>query len=171
VTVLEDTSGNVLNVGRKTRTIPPAIRRALGLRDQGCRFPGCCETRFVDAHHIHHLCDGGETRLDNLILLCRHHHSLLHQEGFEIVQGNKGFEFVRADGRKFPHALSTQFAQSDEGLDGSLAIEAEDHTLGLGIDARTAVTLWLGESMDYGYAVGTLMDIAEARAQGPQQAA
>src|SRR5688572_7357831 len=44
VTVLEDTAGNVLNVGRKTRTIPPAIRRALTLRDQGCRFPGCCET-------------------------------------------------------------------------------------------------------------------------------
>jgi hypothetical protein len=71
VTVLEDASGTVLNVGRKTRTIPPAIRRALTLRDQGCRFPGCCETRFVDAHHIHHWCDGGETRLDNLILMCR----------------------------------------------------------------------------------------------------
>ena len=54
VTVLEDKTGSVLNVGRRTRTIPPAIRRALILRDQGCCFPGCCETRFVDAHHIHH---------------------------------------------------------------------------------------------------------------------
>ena len=167
LTVLEDTDGNVLNVGRRTRTIPPAIRHALTLRDQGCRFPGCCEMRFVDAHHIHHWCEGGETRLNNLILQCRHHHRLLHQEGFEIVQGAAGFEFVRPDGREFPHALSTQFAQSDECVDSSLFIEAEDHTLGLGIDARTAVTLWQGQTMDYGFAVGTLMDIAEAHAQRP----
>ena len=68
VTVLEDSAGHVLNVGHRTRTIPPAIRRALMLRDGGCRFPGCCKTRFVDAHHIHHWCDGGETSLDNLIV-------------------------------------------------------------------------------------------------------
>jgi hypothetical protein len=165
VTVLEDDAGNVLNVGRRTRTIPPAIRRALALRDQGCRFPGCCETRFVDAHHIHHWCEGGETRLDNLILLCRRHHTLLHQEGFEIAQGTEGFEFVRPDGRMLPYALATQFAESAEPQDGSLSIEAEDKALGLNIDARTAVTLWLGESMDYGFAVGTLMDIADAHAQ------
>jgi hypothetical protein len=48
VTVLEDGEGNVLNVGRKTRTVPPAIRRALLLRDRGCRFPGCCESKYVD---------------------------------------------------------------------------------------------------------------------------
>jgi hypothetical protein len=167
VTVLEDASGNVLNIGRKTRTISPAIRRALMLRDQGCRFPGCCETRFVDAHHIHHWCDGGETRLDNLILLCRHHYTLLHQEGFVIVQGPTSFEFVRPDGRMLPHALATQFADA-EPQDGSLFIEAEDEALGLHIGARTAVTLWQGESMDYGFAVGTLMDIAAAHAGRPQ---
>src|SRR5690606_19412605 len=110
VTVLEDGAGTVLNVGRKTRAIPPAIRRALTLRDQGCRFPGCCETRFVDAHHIHHWCDGGETRLDNLVLLCRRHHGLLHQESFAIVKGAEGLEFVRSDGRALPRALATQFA-------------------------------------------------------------
>ncbi|MDO8270621.1 MAG: DUF222 domain-containing protein, partial [Gammaproteobacteria bacterium] len=54
VPVLEDASGNVLNVGRKTRAIPPSIRRALQLRDHGCRFPGCCESRYVDAHHVQH---------------------------------------------------------------------------------------------------------------------
>jgi hypothetical protein len=165
VTVLEDATGNVLNVGRKTRTIPPAIRRALTLRDHGCRFPGCCETRFVDAHHIHHWCDGGETRLDNLILLCRRHHTLLHQEGFEIVKSTAGFEFVRPDGRKLPHALPTQFANAE----GGLFIETANEALGLNIDERTAVTLWLGESMDYGFAVGALIDIAAAHAQRPQQ--
>jgi 5-methylcytosine-specific restriction endonuclease McrA len=59
-----------VNVGRKTRTIPPAIRRALDHRDAGCRFPGC-GLKFCDAHHIDHWADGGETKLDNLILLCR----------------------------------------------------------------------------------------------------
>ncbi len=166
VTVLEDSAGSVLNVGRRTRTIPPAIRRALTLRDSGCRFPGCCETRFVDAHHIHHWCDGGETSLDNLVLLCRHHHRLLHEEGFALVKGTEGLEFVRADGRKLPRALATQFV--DAGVqNGDLVIEAEDAALGLRIDARTAVTRWLGESMDYGFAVSTLMDIAEVQARRP----
>jgi hypothetical protein len=125
----------------------------------------------VDAHHIHHWCDGGETRLGNLVQLCRHHHRLLHQEGFEIVQGAAGFEFVRPDGCKLPRALTPQFAESAEPHDGNLTIEAEDDARGLNIDERTAVTLWLGESMDYGFAVGTLMDIAEAHARRQQQVA
>lgn len=90
VTVLEDGAGNVLDVGRKTRSIPPAIRRALKIRDGGCRYPGCCESRWVDGHHIQHWCDGGETSLDNLVLLCRYHHRLLHQDRFsiEVVSNN-----------------------------------------------------------------------------------
>jgi hypothetical protein len=163
VTVLEDKAGSVLNVGRRTRAIPPAIRRALTLRDHGCCFPGCCETRFVDAHHIHHWCDGGVTSLDNLVLLCRHHHGLLHQERFAIVKGTEGLEFVRPGGCELPRALAPQFVDPGD-QSGHLAIEAEDDALGLRIDARTAVTLWLGESMDYQFAVGTLMNIAEARA-------
>jgi len=72
----ETAEGEPLSVGRKTRTIPPAIRRALRRRDGGCRFPGCSATRFVDAHHVHHWADGGETCMDNLVLLCRRHHRL-----------------------------------------------------------------------------------------------
>jgi hypothetical protein len=75
--------GSVLDVARKTRTIPPAVRRALEVRDRGCRFPGC-GLRFTDAHHIKHWADGGETGLNNLLLLCRHHHRLLHEEGWKI---------------------------------------------------------------------------------------
>ena len=90
VTVLEDGAGNVLDVGRKTRSIPPAIRRALKIRDGGCRYPGCCESRWVDGHHIQHWCDGGETGVNNLVLLCRYHHRLLHQGQFsiEVVSNN-----------------------------------------------------------------------------------
>ncbi|TFG66228.1 MAG: HNH endonuclease [Gemmatimonadales bacterium] len=74
---------SVLRVGRRTRTISPALRRALEARDRGCRFPGC-GLRFTDAHHVRHWADGGETSLSNLLLLCAHHHRLVHEEGWEV---------------------------------------------------------------------------------------
>ena len=75
--------GSVLSIGRKTRTISPALRRALEARDRGCRFPGC-GLRFTDAHHVRHWADGGETSLGNLLLLCAHHHRLVHEEGWKV---------------------------------------------------------------------------------------
>jgi hypothetical protein len=79
----------VLDVGRRTRTVPPAVRRALEARDRGCRFPGC-GLRFTDAHHIEHWADGGETRLENLVLLCRRHHRLVHEDGYRICKDAEG---------------------------------------------------------------------------------
>jgi len=70
---VESGSGATLDVGRRIRSIPPAIRRALQRRDQGCRFPGCTAHKYVDAHHVVHWADGGESKLDNLVTLCRHH--------------------------------------------------------------------------------------------------
>ncbi|MDO9318040.1 MAG: DUF222 domain-containing protein, partial [Gammaproteobacteria bacterium] len=158
VPVMEDSSGNVLNVGRKTRAIPPSIRRALQIRDRGCRFPGCCEARYVDAHHVQHWCDGGETRLDNLVLLCRHHHRLLHQEGYEIVKhGEQQFEFLTPVGRALPAVLDPQFAASEDIASEALAIEREHDGIGLEIDSRTAVTRWEGERLDYDLAVGAML--------------
>jgi HNH endonuclease/Domain of unknown function (DUF222) len=98
VRVLTTGAGEVLDVGRKTRVIPAAIRRALQARDRGCRFPGCTNTRFVDGHHITHWADGGATRLDNLVLLCRHHHRLLHEGGYYVVRDGPRFIFCRGDG-------------------------------------------------------------------------
>ncbi len=83
----------VLSVGRKTRAIPAAIDRALRERDGGCRFPGCERTRFVDAHHVRHWAHGGETSLDNLVLLCRHHHRLVHEGGFSVRHEPRGLVF------------------------------------------------------------------------------
>jgi hypothetical protein len=83
VEVRHASDGRVLDVGRRTRTIPPAIRRALEARDRGCRFPGC-GSRFTDAHHVVHWADGGGTKLDNLILTCRVHHRLLHEGGWRV---------------------------------------------------------------------------------------
>jgi len=79
---LKERGGEPLSVGRKTRSIPPALRRALRLRDPGCRFPGCENHRFVDAHHIEHWALGGETSMNNLVLLCRTHHRLVHEGGY-----------------------------------------------------------------------------------------
>jgi hypothetical protein len=75
--------GRILDIGRRRRTISPAIRRALEIRDRGCIFPGC-DSRFTDAHHVVHWADGGATKLDNLALVCRHHHRLLHEGGYRL---------------------------------------------------------------------------------------
>jgi hypothetical protein len=92
--------GKTVSVGRKTRSIPPHIRRALDSRDKGCRFPGCDNRRWVDAHHIHHWAHGGETSLDNLVVLCRHHHRLVHEGDFSVRRTAAGeLEFRRPDGR------------------------------------------------------------------------
>jgi Domain of unknown function (DUF222)/HNH endonuclease len=84
VVELKERGGEPLSVGRKTRSIPPALRRALRRRDRGCRFPGCENHRFVDAHHIEHWARGGETSMDNLVLLCRRHHRLVHEGGYLV---------------------------------------------------------------------------------------
>lgn len=100
VTINEDKTGEPLSIGRRSRSIPPAIRRALRNRDGGCRFPGCTNTRFVDGHHIKHWADGGETGLDNLVLLCRHHHHLVHESGFTCERSMQGELFFKDERRR-----------------------------------------------------------------------
>jgi hypothetical protein len=71
--------GEVLDVGRTQRLVTPAIWKALALRDRHCRFPGCRRMPLAcDAHHLQHWADDGPTSLDNLVLLCRGHHTLIH---------------------------------------------------------------------------------------------
>jgi hypothetical protein len=79
--------GETIDVGRKTRTIPAALRRALEARDPTCRFPGCSNRRWLDGHHITHWIQGGETNLSNTVLLCRWHHRFLHEHHYSIVDG------------------------------------------------------------------------------------
>jgi Domain of unknown function (DUF222) len=100
---LLERAGKPVGVGRKTRSIPPALRRALAARDGGCRFPGCTAHRFVDAHHIDHWADGGPTELGNLVHLCRPHHRLLHEGGYTLTSTGRGaLTFRRPDGRPIP---------------------------------------------------------------------
>ena len=96
-------NGEVLDVGRRTRTIPPALRRALKIRDGGCRFPGC-GVRFCEGHHIVHWADGGETKLSNLVLLCRFHHRAVHEEGFTVKVVNDRIRFFDRTGWPLPDA-------------------------------------------------------------------
>ena len=96
--------GTILSVGRKTRSIPPALRRALDARDGGCRFPGCNNRRFLENHHLEHWADGGETSEENLIQLCGPHHHLLHEGGYSVARVADRFLFRRADGRVIEEA-------------------------------------------------------------------
>ena len=87
--ITEDEQGNPLNVGRKHRIVQPALRRALQSRDKHCSYPGCMHDKWLDAHHIRHWADGGETKLENTLLLCSKHHRLLHEGGFTIKHNYK----------------------------------------------------------------------------------
>ncbi len=142
-----------LHVGRKTRRIPPSIRRALVTRDKGCRFPGCRHTRWTDAHHILHWLDGGETKLSNLVLLCPHHHRLVHEAGFRMERAGPDVVFRRPDGRILTHASRTPL------LPGwALAqLRAANENAGARIDEHTAESEWRGERVDYDHIVGVLM--------------
>jgi len=122
VRILETGDGEPLDIGRKTRVIPPSIRRALKRRDRGCRFPDCTNTRFVDGHHITHWADGGATRLDNLVLLCRHHHRLLHEGMYYVVKDGAHFIFCRGDGEEIPAGRETPIEALVERANSRLAL-------------------------------------------------
>ncbi|MFO1469030.1 MAG: DUF222 domain-containing protein [Steroidobacteraceae bacterium] len=103
VVIRENERGEPLDIGRRTRTVPSAIRRALARRDRGCRFPGCENHRFLDAHHVHHWGRGGGTSLPNLVMLCRFHHRAVHEGGYFIRSTAEGsLEFYRPDGQVVP---------------------------------------------------------------------
>jgi hypothetical protein len=90
VTVVDDEAGNPLNAGSKTRVVSFAMKRALLDRDKCCRFPGCSHDKWLDGHHVMHWADGGDTRMDNTLLLCSTHHRLLHEGGFTIQKNFAG---------------------------------------------------------------------------------
>ncbi|MFI5593963.1 DUF222 domain-containing protein [Amycolatopsis sp. NPDC051758] len=86
----------LLDLGRSRRLVPLKLRRALYLRDRGCAFPGCHRPpRHCQGHHIRHWADGGPTDLGNLVLMCAHHHRLLHRSGWEVRIATDGLpEFL-----------------------------------------------------------------------------
>jgi len=134
------------------------MRRALRARDKGCRFPGCSNTHYIDGHHIKHWADGGETSLDNLLQLCRHHHRLVHEGGFNCER--------RADGKiyfidqredvlpEFPESITLN---GDEISDWMQSMATEFR-----IDGETCVPRWYaGDRLDWDLGVGHLFACAE----------
>jgi hypothetical protein len=122
VTIIEDENEQPLSVGRKSRTIPLRISQALWARDKGCTFPGCHRTRFVDGHHVKHWAMGGETSLDNLLLLCTRHHRAVHDGGFTIRKDFQDhWRFFRPDGIAVPESGYTGGDEQGETAGMSLA--------------------------------------------------
>ena len=147
VPVLEDQHGHTLDVGRKSRSVPAALRRALHMRDEGCRFPGCDHTRWLE-HHAHHWARGGKTSLSNMILLCSAHHRLLHDGVVSMSVSEAGeFLFYDQSGRELAPAGAPPAPGSTlEGL----------RTLGEPITADCNIPLWDGWPIDYGVLVEDL---------------
>ena len=148
VVEIVERDGEPLSVGRKTRTIPPSIRRALTLRDQRCRFPGCENRRFLHAHHIRHWAHGGETKLDNLVLLCTRHHRFVHETGYSIRDCGGKLEFRDPWGAPIPYV-----PRSPPG-DPQMLIDRNRDA----IDAQTCAC-GDGDRMDIGLAVDALLSL------------
>jgi hypothetical protein len=172
VGIVEGEEGEPLDIGRKARTIPLAISRALKARDGGCRFPGCDRTRWCEGHHVQHWANGGETRLDNLITLCGFHHRLVHEGGYGVRRTDDGlFIFTRPDGRRveengvkcFRGNILPPVHSTYRGFEESLRDYIKTYDPGLFITAETSRCQWRGESMDYSQAIEA-MQLLESKA-------
>ena len=154
VEIIEDSNGDPLDVGRRTRTIPPALRRALQSRDKGCVFPGCTHKRYVDGHHVQHWADGGATKLSNLVLLCRFHHRAVHEGGLRMERCDDGaWRFCRPTG----HLIYAPTPGNGLPLiQWTTATEGNDQR-GLLIDEHTGATNWRGEKFDCSIAVDAML--------------
>jgi hypothetical protein len=163
VGIVEGEDGEPLDIGRKTRSIPAAIARALRARDGGCRFPGCDRTRICEGHHVTHWANGGETKLDNLITLCGFHHRLVHEGGYGLERTDDGlFIFTRPNGRR----VEENGAECFRGNSSSLRDYLTKHEPELSITADTSRCQWHGESMNYSQAIEG-MQFLERKAAAP----
>ena len=139
VPLVENGDGHPLSVGRKQRTVPPAIRRALLARDRHCGFPGCTHERYLDAHHVRHWADGGSTGVDNLVLLCTQHHRAVHEGGFHLRRDAQGdLYFLTPRGKAIP--ACGRYETLDVGAEG---VSAESRRppadAGVSAESRQAV--------------------------------
>ena len=152
VVMRHEADGRVVEVGARTRTIPPALRRALHHRDRGCRFPGC-GVSFGQGHHLRHWAQGGPTTLSNLAMLCRRHHRAVHEEGYQVERQPDGeLRFRRPDGKPLPEVPPPPAIPDDP----IRALRARNEAAGLRLHARTTRPSWLGEPLDVGWAIDVL---------------
>jgi len=156
VVMRHDADGRITEVGARTRTIPPALRRALQHRDKGCRFPGCGRP-FGQGHHIRHWAHGGPTTLSNLALLCRRHHRAVHEDGYQVERlADGGLCFRRPDGRLLPDVPAPAAVPANPGD----TVRAQNDARGVLINASTSTPSWQGERLDVGWAISVLHPLA-----------
>jgi hypothetical protein len=151
--------GRPLSVGRKTRSVPPALRRALRSRDPICRFPGCDRRRYLHAHHVDHWASGGRTDLSNLVHLCSHHHRLVHEGGYRIEHGTGGaLRFRRRDGKPVRTAPPRPAGEPRE-------LQRRNRDRGLDLSEQTCVPRLYPDKLDLHWVVAGLAD-ADSRLSG-----
>jgi 5-methylcytosine-specific restriction endonuclease McrA len=156
VVMRHDADGQIVEVGARTRTIPPALRRALNHRDRGCCFPGC-GVRFGHGHHIRQWAQGGPTTLSNLALLCRRHHRAVHEEGYQVLRRPDGaLEFRTPHGWVLPDVPPPPAVH----IDSVEALRAANVANGMNVGGWTALPAWRGERFDVGYAIDVLHPLA-----------
>jgi hypothetical protein len=137
VVALLERNGQPLSVGRKTRKVHRGLRRALEARDRGCRFPGCHRRGRTEAHHVEHWARGGETRPENLVSLCRGHHTDTHELALTIERSGSAFVFRRPDGSVI-EARSQLWARGAD-------LGHKNRSVGIEVDADTCAPDWGGE--------------------------
>jgi hypothetical protein len=167
---ITNSAGEVLHLGRTRRLVSRAQRRALTIRDRMCRYPGCAQTRHLDAHHVIGWAAGGPTDLDNLILLCRWHHTAIHEGGVTITHGADGWRFTLRDGSQpqpwhtsdtLADLLAAHARRTAEAIDG---VDRFDHT-----DARSIRPRWAGEPFSVHDCVQALFTIRQRQPSQPDE--
>jgi hypothetical protein len=151
-----DGRGRTMDIGRRSRTVPPALRRAIVDRDQGrCRFPGCTQRGRLQVHHGQHWSRRGHTKKANLLLVCLDHHKVLHEGGWHVTGDADGpLTFVDPTGRPMPE-VSSPPPKTDAG-----AIRREHAAAGTHIRAETITAKYdAAERLDLQHAVCSLWSL------------
>ena len=163
VVMQHDADGTVVEIGAKSRAVPPVLRRALQHRDRACRFPGC-HVRAAQAHHIQHWAAGGPTKLSNLLLLCRRHHRAVHEEGWGVTRDDHGRPaFTQPNGRPFPDVVPITELPDDP----AALIEKWSAQRGLHIGPNS-LRATDGTRLNLGYALDVLHPLSNPLAVPPE---
>jgi hypothetical protein len=153
VEIQEAADGTTLSVGRKTRSIPAALKRALVRRDGTCRYPGCTNTAFVHGHHLKHWADGGETALENIITLCSSHHKLVHDRGIRVeLDADRNARFFNRHGVQIEPYRKPPWLRAP----GLRTLRADNAKAGVTITEDTNRGRWDGSPVQYGWCTQAL---------------
>jgi len=157
--------GAVLEVGRRSRRISVPLWRVLAARDTHCRFPGCRRRSRLQAHHVRHWAQGGETGQGNLVLLCRSHHWAVHEGGYRVrVEASGQVVFLRPDGSAVPRVPPTAAVPAGP----MRALMDENRARGLEIALETNLVGWGGEPLDLVWAVEGLLQAEASCGERPR---